>query len=103
MKLLFWILKLVVFVFAVLGMYFASHFSIGSQEDWNKAVENWFWEFYFSRLLFTVIAGGLFLLISILLNWAFRKKARYKRKMVWIEISVIVLVAIIMTSIAVLK
>jgi len=88
---------------SVVGMYFVSHFSIGSQEDWNYAIETRFWEFYFSRILFTLIAGGLFLLISILLNWAFRMKVKYKRKMVLIEISAIVLVAIIMTSIAVLK
>jgi hypothetical protein len=84
-------------------MYFASHFSIGSQEDWAKAVENWFWEFYFSRLLFTLIVGGFFLLIGILLNWSFRNKVKYTKKMVWFEITAIVLVAIIMTSIAVLK
>lgn len=103
MKILFVFLKGTILLASIAGMYFASHFHIGSQEDWNYAIETRFWEFYFSRLFFTLIAGGLFLLISILLNWAFRKKVEYKRKMVLIEISAIVLVAIIMTSVAVLK
>jgi heme/copper-type cytochrome/quinol oxidase subunit 2 len=103
MKTLFIILKITFFLLAIPVMYFASHFSIGSQDDWNNAIENWFWEFYFSRLLFTLIAGAVFLLLSILLNWAFRKKIKYKRKMVLFEIAAIVIVAIIMTSIAVLK
>jgi hypothetical protein len=103
MKPLFIILKITFFLLAIAVMYFASHFSIGSQENWNNAIENWFWEFYFSRLLFTLIAGGVFLLLSILLNWAFRNKINYKRKMVLFEIAAIVFVALIMISIAILK
>lgn len=103
MKPLFITLKITFFLLAIAVMYFASHFSIGSQENWNNAIENRFWEFYFSRLVFTLIAGGICLLISILLNWAYRKKIKIKKKIILIEISACVLVAIIMTSIAILK
>jgi hypothetical protein len=103
MKPLFIILKITFFLLAILVMYFASHFSIGSRGAWINASENRFWEFYFSRLFFTLIAGGVFFLLSILLNWAFRNKINYKRKMVLFEIAAIVFVALIMISIAILK
>lgn len=96
-------LKIIVGIFALIGMYFASHFFIGSQENWNNVIKDRFWEFYFSRILFTFIIGGLFFLLSLLLNWIFREKIEFKKKMVLVELFSIIIIAIVMTSIAVLN
>lgn len=103
MKILFQILKITLLLVAITAMYFTSHFSIGSQEDWNNAIKSGFWAFYFSRLLFTLIISAFIFLFSVLLNWIFRKTVIYKRKMVLFEIVVILFFAIIMTTIAVMK
>lgn len=103
MKTVFKILKVLLLLLTISSMYLASHFTIGSQEDWNKAIESRFWEFYSSRLIFTLTIGGFIFLLSILLNWSFRKTVKYKRKMVLLEIAVILLLALTMTTIAVMK
>ena len=103
MRLTYYISKIINTVSGLIAMYFSAHFWIGSKGEWMLAVENRFWEFFLSRLLLTIIVGGIFLLISNLLNWVFRKKIKYKRKIVLIEIAVMLLFGIIITTIAVMK
>ena len=103
MRFTYLISKIIIAVSCLIAMYLSAHFWIGSKNEWISAIENRFWEFFFSRVLFTIIVGGIFLLISNLINWVFRKKIKYKRKMVMTEVVLILLFAIVMTTIAVMK
>ena len=103
MKSLFAIFKILIGLSSIAGMYFASHFSIGSKQDWDTAIQNNFWEFFFSRLLFTLIIGGLFFLVSLLLNWIFRKKVNYGKNKNLVELSALIFISIVMVSITMMK
>jgi hypothetical protein len=99
MRTLFKILKVVIWIAAIIGMYFASHFWIGTSEDWSLRIGTEFWSFFFSRLLFVVVVGGLFFLCSLLLNWLFRKQITYNTKYTLTELfSVVVLAAFMVIS-----
>ena len=93
MKIFFIILKGNIAVGAILGMYFAAHFSLGIKEKWDFQVENNFREFFFSRLLFTVIAGSIFFLLSLLLNRLFRKSVAYQKKYILFEFIAIIVIS----------
>ena len=96
MKTFFIILKGSVAVGAIFAMYFAAHFSLGTKEKWDFQVENHFWEFFFYRLLFTVVAGSIFFLLSLLLNRLFRKSVAYKKKYVLFESLAIIVLSVLL-------
>ena len=103
MKFLFIVLKLLNGGLAFLGMYFTSHFWIGTEQQWQAEINKGFWEFFFSRLLFTLIIGGLFFLVSLLLNWIFRKKVNYGKNKNLVELSALIFISIVMVSITMMK
>jgi len=85
MKTLFGIFKIFIGISATITMYLTSFFWIGSKGEWENQVKSHFGEFFFSRILLTVIAGSIFFLLSLLLNWLFRKSVAYKKKYVLFE------------------
>jgi len=93
MKTFFIILKGYVAVGAIFVMYFAAHFSLGTKEKWDFQVENHFWEFFFSRWIFTMIAGLILFLLSFLLNRLFRKSVPYKKKYIFFELLAIIVIS----------
>jgi hypothetical protein len=96
MKTFFIILKGYISIGAIFAMSFAAHFSLGTKEKWNFQIKNHFWEFLFSRLLFTVIAGILFFILSLLLNRLFRKSVAYKKKYILFEFIAIVIISVLL-------
>jgi len=96
MKTLFVTFKVFIGISAAITMYFVSFFWIGSKGEWNSQVKYHFWEFFFSRLLFTVIAGLIFFLLSLLLNRLFRKSVPYKKKYVLCEFILIVVISVLL-------
>jgi len=95
MRLLFTVLKGYIAFVTCIFIYLASHFSLGNNEDWDFMVRNYFWEFFFSRLLFTVLVGLIFFLLSLLLNRIFRKIVSYKKKYVLFEFILIVFISVL--------
>lgn len=84
-------------------MYLASCFFIGSQEDWDNALNNQFWEFYFSRLFFTLFVGGFIFFLGIGLNCLLQKSVKFKKEVILFEVVVILLFAIILVMIALIR
>jgi hypothetical protein len=93
MKTLFILFKVCIAISSFFAMYFASHFSLGTKEKWDFQVENHFWEFFFSRWIFTMIAGFILFLLSLLLNRLFRKSVPYKNKYILFEFLAVIIIA----------
>ncbi len=96
MKTLFGILKGSLAISSFFAMYFISVFSLFSTEEWDYHVKNNFEVFFFGRLLFTVVAGLIFFLFSLLLNRLFRKSVPYKKKYVLFEFISIMVIAVLL-------
>ena len=96
MKPLFVTFKVFIGIGAAITMYLASFFWIGSIGEWYSQVQNNFWEFFFSRLLFTVVTGLIFFLLGLLLNRLFRKSVPHKKKYVLFEFISIVVIAVLL-------
>jgi hypothetical protein len=97
MKTLFFaLLKGCIAISSFFVMFFISHFSLASKEQWNYQITNHFWEFFFLRLIVTVIAGLIFFLLSLLLNWLFRKSVPYKKKYVLFEFFAVIIISILL-------
>lgn len=82
MKTLFGTFKILIGISAIIAMYLASSFWIGSKGEWENQVKSHFGEFFFSRLLFTMIAGSIFFLLSLLLNRLLTEVSQVKKKLV---------------------
>ena len=85
MKILFVLLKIITGTFAVLSMYFASLLFLGTKEEWEHQVNQYFYEFFFARFIFVMVLGMLFFSISILLNWLFRNRIHYLKQYYFYE------------------
>ena len=85
MKTIFGILKGSLAISSFFAMYFMSVFSLLSTEEWDFQVKNNFEVFFLVRLLFTMIVGFLFFLLSLSINRHFRKGVPYKKKYVFFE------------------
>jgi hypothetical protein len=93
MKIIFIIIKGYIAVGAFFAMYFISHLSLMSIEEWDFQVKNNFNEFFWGRLLFTTVIGCVFFLLSLLLNRLFRKRISYKKKYVLFEFIAIIVIS----------
>jgi hypothetical protein len=96
MKILFGILKGSLAISSFFAMYFMSVFSLFSTEEWDYQVKSNFEVFFFGRLLFTVIAGLIFFLLSLLLNRLFRKSVPYKKKYILFELLTIIVLSVLL-------
>ena len=107
MRLTYLILKIIIAISSLFAMYFASHFWIGSKDEWTSAIENGFWEFFFSRLLFTLIVGFFFFLLSLLVDYLFKNKYKISKQLIKkcskLELIYVIFVSVILVLIAVLK
>jgi len=96
MKAIFFILKGFIAIDSFFAMFFISHFSLASKEQWNYQITNNFWEFFFLRLIVTVITGLLFFLLSLLLKRLFRKSVAYKKKYVLFEFLAVIVISVLL-------
>jgi len=96
MKTLFGIFKVFIGIGAVIAMYLSSYFWIGSKGEWESQVKYHLREFFFSRLLFTMIAGSIFFILSLLLNRLFSKCVAYKKKYVLFEFIAIIVISVLL-------
>jgi|WetSurMetagenome_2_1015567.scaffolds.fasta_scaffold165301_2 hypothetical protein len=97
MKTLFFaLLKGYIAISSFFAMYFASLFWIGSKEEWEYQVGNHFWSFFGGRFFLVVIAGLIFFLLSLLLNWLFRKSVPYKKKYMFFEFFAVIIISILL-------
>lgn len=93
MKTLFGTFKILIGISAIIAMYLASSFWIGSKGEWENQVKSHLGEFFFSRLLFTMIAGSIFFLLSLLLNRLLKKSIAYKKKYILFELLAIIVIS----------
>jgi hypothetical protein len=91
MKGMYWSSKLITALSAVFVLYFASHFWMGSKEDWDHAIQESATDFFLARFAFTLIVGLVCLLLSVFVDWLFRKSVPRSRTSVGIELLLIVL------------
>ena len=101
MKTIYIVLKVVVSIASIIAIYFASHFWMGSKEDWDFAIKDRLIEFAISRFIFTLSIGSIFFSISLLLNRIFRKHGNIKR--LWFLELVILIIASFLFVIAALS
>lgn len=95
MKSIFILLKIVTGLATISGIYFASHFWLGNEEDWQEAMHADFTGFFTARLGVTILTGSLFFLISVFLNRLFRKTVKYRVRNAAIEYVLIVVISIV--------
>jgi cytochrome c biogenesis protein CcdA len=91
MKEMYYLSKGITALCCLLALYFASHFWMGSQEDWDHALQESATDFFLARFAFTLIVGLVCLLLSVFVDWLFRKSVPRSRTSVGIEFLLIVL------------
>lgn len=82
-------------------MYLAAHFWMGTKEEWDESIHHNYAIFFVSRLAVTLLIGSVFFLLSLLLNWIFRKNITYKTLNSIVEYLLIVCIAILFNVLAV--
>ena len=101
MKSAFVILKSIIILTGIILMYFASIFYLGSKEQFDNAIANDLYGFFFSRFSFVLIVGLCVYLLSPLLNLFFRNKHGFSKKTIRIsallEMIIILIISILMT------
>jgi hypothetical protein len=102
-KSIYYLLKTILLLGMIASLYFSAHFSIGTKEAWDKQVQEHFFEFWFSRLAFTLFIGAIFFLVSFLVDWMFRKVIQRNRKSTVIEMFLIVILTLAFVALAVNK
>jgi hypothetical protein len=95
MKSIYYLSKLIIALSCVFALFFAANFWLGSKEEWDKAIQEQLGELVLARLAFTLMIGFFFLLLSVFVDWLFRKSVQRSRTLFWRELLTIVFLSIL--------
>jgi hypothetical protein len=87
----------------VLALWVTTYFWLGSQEEWDKAIQEQLGEFVLARFAFTLMIGLFFLLLSVFVDWLFRKSIQRSRTFFWKELLTIVFLSILFVGSTILR